>query len=256
MSEMQNSRRPAEAGRHTTTAGRDEGSLPPRLAGWAVHLLTASGALVGMLALVSAIDHDYRRTFLWFVAATAIDAVDGWFARAARVKETVPHVDGAKLDDIVDYLTYVFVPAFVVWQAGIVPAAAAVPVAAAMLLSSLFGFSRTDAKTEDYFFTGFPSYWNIVVFYLMALGTSPIVNAGVLVVLAALVFVPIGYVYPSRTPVWQRPTVVFGSAWAASVLVMAWQWPAVNRTLLLLSLAYPVYYTALSLVLHARRRRS
>jgi phosphatidylcholine synthase len=231
------------------------GALPPRAAGWAVHVLTASGALVGMLALVSAVERDYRATFLWFVAATAIDAVDGWFARAARVKDTVPQVDGARLDDIVDYLTYVFVPAFLVWQAGLVPEATAVPVASVMLLSSAFGFSRTDAKTEDYFFTGFPSYWNIVVFYLMALGTSPITNAAVLVTLAVLVFVPIGYVYPSRTPVWQRATVVLGTAWAASVFVMAWQWPDVSRRLLHVSLAYPVYYAALSLVLHARRVR-
>jgi phosphatidylcholine synthase len=206
-----------------------------------------------MLALAAAIQRDYRTTFLWFVAATAIDAVDGWFARAARVKETVPQIDGARLDDIVDYLTYVFVPAFLVWQAGVVPSGATVPVTAAMLLSSLFGFSQTDAKTEDYFFTGFPSYWNIVVFYLMALGTPPGVNAVILLALAVLVFVPIGYVYPSRTPVLQRLTVASGSVWAASVLVMAWQWPAVDRTLLGVSLAYPVYYTVLSLVLHARR---
>lgn len=206
-----------------------------------------------MLALLAAIQRDYRTTFLWFVAATAIDAVDGWFARAARVKETVPRVDGARLDDIVDYLTYVFVPAFLVWQADVVPSAAAVPVVAAMLLSSAFGFSRTDAKTEDCFFTGFPSYWNIVVFYLMASGAPPAANAILLLALAVLVFVPIGYVYPSRTPVLQRLTVASGSAWAASVLVMAWQWPAVDRTLLGVSLTYPVYYTVLSLVLHTRR---
>jgi len=209
---------------------------------------------MGMLALLAAVERDYRATFLWLVAATAVDAVDGWFARAARVKDTVPHVDGARLDDIVDYLTYVFVPAFVVSHGAIVPGPLGLAVAGAMLVSSAFGFSRTDAKTTDAFFTGFPSYWNIVVFYLMALGLPAGANAAILLVLAGLVFVPVGYVYPSRTPVLQRLTVSLGTVWAAAVLVLAWQWPAVSRPLLLASLLYPAYYVGLSLALHRRRR--
>src|SRR5688500_11111954 len=130
----------------------------------------------------------------------AVDATDGVLARAARVSVRLPWFDGAKLDDIADYLAYVFVPALFVWRALLVPDAWTIPVAAAMLLASAYGFNRDDAKTEDHFFTGFPSYWNIVVFYLLLAGLPSTVNAAILVALALLVFVPIKYIYPSRTP--------------------------------------------------------
>src|SRR4029079_7616768 len=103
---------------------------------------------------------------VWLFLQVAVDATDGLLARRLRVYERTPGVNGAKLDDIVDYLCYVFVPALMVWRAPLVPADWVVPVAAAMLLSSAYGFNRGDAKTSDHFFTGFPSYWNIVVFYL------------------------------------------------------------------------------------------
>lgn len=228
--------------------------LPSPLAGWAVHAFTASGAVIGMLSLVAAVRGDVRACVLWWCAATAVDAVDGWFARAARVTDTVPSVDGGRLDDIVDYVTYVFVPAFVVWRAGLVPERATWAVIAAMLLSSAYGFSRIDAKTHDHFFTGFPSYWNIVVFYLLAGGLPGAWNGAVLLWLAVMVFVPVGYVYPSRTAVLRRWTVALGAVWAATILLMAWRWPDVNRTWLAASLLYPAYYLGLSLVLHARRR--
>ena len=104
---------------------------------------------------------------------------------SARVAEQIPWFDGGKLDDIVDYLTYVFVPALFVWRAVLVPDKWTMPVAAAMLLSSAYGFSRKDAKTADHFFTGFPSYWNVVVFYLLVAGLSSWVNAAVLLAFIA-----------------------------------------------------------------------
>jgi phosphatidylcholine synthase len=151
-------------------------------------------------------------------------------------------------------VTYVFVPATIAWHAGLLPPGAVLPVTAAMLVSSALGFSRSDAKTADYFFTGFPSYWNIVVFYLAAGAWPPAVNAGILLACAALVFVPIGYVYPSRTPVLRVWTNTLGIVWALGMVLLALQMPAVPQGWLLASLAYPLYYTGLSLVLHARRR--
>jgi phosphatidylcholine synthase len=121
-------------------------------------------------------------------------------------------------------------------------------------LSSAFGFSASDAKTADHFFTGFPSYWNIVVFYLYALAASPIVSAMVLVGLAVLVFVRVGYVYPSRTPTWRAMTLVLGTAWALAVAACAWMLPHQPPALLIGSLVFPVYYVALSLVLQRSRR--
>jgi phosphatidylcholine synthase len=188
--------------------------------------------------------------------ATAIDSADGVLARAARVKDRLPTFNGARLDDIVDYLTFVFAPAYLVYHARLAPESVALVVVTAMLLSSAYGFSQEAAKTSDYYFTGFPSYWNIVVFYLMVLAAPPVVNAAVLIGLAVLVFVPIAYVYPSRTPTLRTPTVGLGMTWAVLVLVMIWQYPAVSRPVFYVSLVFPVYYVLLSLALDARRRHA
>ena len=174
-------------------------------------------------------------------------------ARAVRVRECLPWFNGAKLDDIVDYLTYVFVPALFVWRSLLVPAAWTIPVASAMLLSSAYGFNREDAKTSDHFFTGFPSYWNIVVFYLFVMHASQMLNAIILLVLAGFVFIPIRYLYPSRTPYWRVLTIILGLIWGAMLLAMLWELPAVSAILLWGSLLFPLYYVVLSLVVGRRR---
>ena len=220
---------------------------------WLAHLYTASGVILAFLAALAVIDHDYRTAFFWLWLQVAVDATDGILARAARVSTRVPWFNGAKLDDIVDYLTYVFVPALFVWRAVLVPDAWTIPAAGAMLLASAFGFNRDDAKTSDHFFTGFPSYWNVVVFYLLVSGWSSTVNLVILLALAVLVFVPIRYVYPSRTPILQLPTNVLGVIWALLMLLMLWEYPAVPRWVFLASLVFPVYYAGLSLWLHVRR---
>jgi len=229
-------------------------SIPSRAAAWAVHAFTASGAVMGLAALQATAAGDYRTAFLWMIAATAVDGVDGWLARLARVGELAPGVDGGRLDDIVDYLTYVVAPAFLLARSGLLPAQLAWPAAAAVLLSSAYGFSRVDAKTPDHFFTGFPSYWNIVALYLYVLGLGPAANVAVVGVLSVLVFVPIGYIYPSRTEAWRAPTVVLGSIWAGVMAGIAWRLPEVSRAAVLASLTFPIYYVVLSCALRARRR--
>jgi phosphatidylcholine synthase len=226
--------------------------VPPILP-WIAHLYTASGAVLALLATGMAFAHNFRAAFIYLAVACFVDATDGVLARGLKVKERLPNFDGAKLDDIVDYLTYVFVPVLIVWQADLVPVA--FPVCAAMLLSSAYGFAQGDAKVNagDYFFTGFPSYWNIVVGYLFVMRLSQQANAIVLVVLAILVFVPIRYLYPSRTQLLKVPTLVLGSAWAALFTWMIWRLPAVDGPWTLLSLSFPVYYFVLSLWLQFRR---
>jgi phosphatidylcholine synthase len=225
------------------------------VAAWLVHLYTASGAVLAFLALRAAVEHDYRTAFFWLWLQVVVDATDGVLARWVRVSERLPWFSGARLDDTVDYLAYVFVPAFCVWRALLVPDAWAVPVVSAMLLSSAYGFSRDNAKTADHFFTGFPSYWNVVVLYLLVARWSQVTNALVLLALAVLVFVPIRYVYPSRTPVWRWPTNVLGAAWSALMLLILWQYPAVSRAAVWLSLVFPAYYFIVSVWLHARNSR-
>jgi phosphatidylcholine synthase len=222
------------------------------ISAWLVHVYTASGIVLAFLAARAFIEFDYRTGFFWLWLQVLIDATDGLLARRMRVRERIPWFDGAKLDDITDYLTYVFVPALFVWRGALVPNAWVLPVVAAMVLSSAYGFNRTDAKTPDHFFTGFPSYWNVVTFFLLIAQWPAEVNAAILVVFAILVFVPIRYVYPSRTPQWGVVTNVTAAVWAALMLVMLWQYPAVSQGVFWVSLAYPAYYFLLSFWLHFR----
>jgi phosphatidylcholine synthase len=222
-------------------------------AAWLVHAYTATGALLAFLAMQAATVRNFRAAFLWLFAAALVDSTDGFLARLARVHERLPNFSGRKLDDIVDYLTFVFVPAVILWQAEAITGIWTIPVVAAMLLSSLYGFVSDDAKTEDHFFTGFPSYWNIVAVYLVVLELSPVVNAVILLALSALVFVRIGYIYPTRTTTARALTLVLAGLWSLMMLVLILQLPTPPRWIAWASLVFPVYYTALSLVLHARR---
>jgi phosphatidylcholine synthase len=238
----------------------DEAGTTPSLAvtwpAWLVHAYTAGGAVLAFLAMQAASTRDFRAAFLWLFVAVLVDATDGVLARSARVHDRLPNFSGQKLDDIVDYLTFVFVPAVILWQADAVTGAWTLPVVAAMLLSSLYGFVSEDAKTDDHFFTGFPSYWNIVALYLVALRLSPVLNAVILLILSALVFVRIGYVYPTRTTTARTLTLVLGSLWSVMMLVLTLQLPTPQRSVAWLSLFFPVYYTILSVVLNARRSRA
>jgi phosphatidylcholine synthase len=223
---------------------------------WLVHLYTASGALFAFFSLDFIIKDRYREAFFWLALSVVVDATDGVLARRVGVAARLPWFNGDTLDKIVDYLTYVFVPAFVVWQVPLVPAGWGLVVPCAMLLSSVYGFSRDDAKTADYFFTGFPSYWNIVVFYLYLAAWPVLVNAAVLLALALLAFVPVRYVYPSRTLVLRSLTIGLGIVWGVLMVIMIWLMPAVPSVVFWMSLIFPLYYAALSLVLDRRWRNA
>jgi phosphatidylcholine synthase len=220
---------------------------------WIAHLYTATGAVIALLATGMTFAHNFRAVFLYFIVATFVDSTDGVLARALKVKERLPNFDGAKLDDIIDYLMYAFIPALVVWQADMVPSP--FPVCAAIVLSSAYGFAQADAKvaSTDYFFTGFPSYWNILVAYLYLLQLSQRTNAIIVATFAVLVFVPIRYVYPSRTTTLKWPTLALGTMWAALFTWIIWRLPATDGPWIVLSLVFPAYYFALSLWLQFRR---
>ncbi len=226
----------------------------PVLAAWGVHVYTAFGAVLGFLALQATAEGRYGLAFGWLAVATFIDCTDGTLARRVRVKQVLPHFDGARLDDIVDYLNYVVVPVVLAYHAGLVPhGPVGLVVGSLPLLASGYGFCQIDAKTEDHFFKGFPSYWNIVVFYLYALASPLWFNNAVLVLLSILVFVPIRYLYPSKNKTAQRTTYVLGGVWGLCMLVLLAQFPTPSRHLAALSLFFPIYYFAISLHLHYRR---
>lgn len=236
-----------------------DGASPARVTfAWGVHLLTASGALIGALALLAIGEGDLHRAAVLMLVAFGIDAVDGTLARAARVEDVLPGVDGRRLDDMVDFLNYVIVPAvFMVWAGSLVHWS----FTAAPILASAYGFSQKAAKTEDDFFLGFPSYWNITALYLWLLDIAPPVGTAIVLGFAALVFIPFKYVYASKMTVLRRTTTAAAAAWVG-VLAAGVLWPArVGDTAVWLSLLFPVYYFALSFHLggpirwHSLRRR-
>src|SRR5687768_4396473 len=154
--------------------------------------------------------------------ALVIDGVDGSLARWARVKEQAPRIDGDTLDLVVDFLTYVFIPTIFIWRAGLVPPSLALGLAAAILLSSLYLFSRTDMKTHDGYFRGFPSLWNLVAFYLYTIEASPIVGALVVAALVVLTFAPVHFVHPFRVRDYGLFLPLLAAAWAASTVALLW----------------------------------
>jgi phosphatidylcholine synthase len=219
---------------------------------WGVHLYTALGAAAGLLALRYAAIDDFRASFMAMAAAIAIDSSDGALARLVNVKARAPRLDGSLLDNIVDYLTYVIAPAFLMIQAEIVPAGAAgLAVVCFVAIASAYQFCQADAKTPDNYFRGFPSYWNLVAFYLYCMRLPVVLNALILIAFGVMVFIPIKYIYPSRTRILRPLTVTLGIAWAVVTIAMLPGLPRCNPVMLYISLGYMAYYLLLSFALNA-----
>jgi phosphatidylcholine synthase len=227
----------------------------PLVAAWLVHVYTATGVALAMLIVMAVWDGDVTRALWLTLVALIVDGTDGMMARKVQVKRRIPWFDGALLDNIVDYLTYAFVPMVLLWSQGYLgdgwtsDLLAVVP-----LLASAYQFCRVDAKTEDHLFLGFPSYWNVVAFYVVVLDLRVATTAAVLLVCAVLVFVPIGYVYPSRTNTLRTATLALTSVWFVSYGVLLAQMPSPDTVWLAVSLVFVVYYVALSLYLTSHRR--
>lgn len=223
------------------------------LIAWTVHAFTASAAFFGLLTLVRIYQHDYLQA-LWFMAITVvIDAVDGSFARLVRVKSVLPGIDGALLDNIVDYLNYVITPCFFLFvKQDMLPDAVALLVIFAIIIASSYQFCQADAKTEDHFFKGFPCYWNIAVFYMFIFNTSMYINSLILAALCVMVFVPIKYVYPSRLDYLTNSRSLkllmhfFSLVFGISLACILWSYPQVNHVCLALSIGYVIMYVCLS----------
>jgi phosphatidylcholine synthase len=218
---------------------------------YAVHFYTALGLAAALLAVIAAAEGHAREVFIFLGIALWIDSTDGMLARGWEVVRWTPRFDGRKLDDITDYLTYTFIPIFFAWRFGLVTGSWLI-VLAIVLMASAYGFCQKAAKTDDGYFTGFPSYWNIAVFYMYVLGGRPVVNGLILLVLAVLVFVPIKYLYPSRTPVLRRLNLAMTILWFVAYCVITLQIDDPDPLLVHLSLIYPIYYGVVSFYLHFR----
>ena len=227
---------------------------------YAVHVYTASGVLFAFLATRELLQEacDPRWVFVWLLATVFVDATDGPLARKWHVKSLAPSIDGRTIDDILDYLTFAFLPLVLVYVMGWIPRAVGWTVSLGML-ASLLGFASVKAKEEDDgFFRGFPSYWNIYAFYagLAAPLWGGWFNAVLLWGLAVLVVCPIRLIYPNLAPRPWKPLVLGGAAaWAILMLVMLPRYPHNPPWLVAASLVYPAFYTVLSVALDIKARR-
>jgi phosphatidylcholine synthase len=230
-----------------------------KLLAWGVHLYTATGLICAALMAVLIFrggDDSFRAALMLMLLATFIDSTDGWLARRARVKTVIPTFDGRRLDDIVDFQTYTSLPLLLIWRAGLIAPGQECWLLLP-LLSSAYGFSQVNAKTDDGYFLGFPSYWNVVAFYLYLLRPPSALSIVIIAALSLLTFVPTRYLYPSQRAPFSRLTCTLAALWAALCLLILARATANSSWPVLLSLCFPAYYLLLSWTLsfYLRRRR-
>ena len=254
------------------SAEEDEGraarrALALRVAAWGVHLYTAIGLVIAAriaVLLVRGGAEAFREAFVLMLAASLVDATDGTLARKIRVKAVLPEFDGRKLDDIIDFLTYTFLPLMLVWRAGLFPEGAEAWLLLP-LLASAYGFCQVEAKTDDGYFLGFPSLWNVVAFYLYALHLPGWLAVAIVAVLALMTFVPSRYLYPSSQPgALNVASNLLGAPWCCLLLVVMWRLPSgassavddLTWWLSAVSLYFPAFYMAASWTVSLRLGRA
>jgi len=237
----------------TSSTMTEEKPNPLRvIAAWGVHLFTATGAAWGFLTLLAIFEHNWRAMMLWMVVAVLVDGVDGTLARWADVKTYANGIDGALLDNILDYLNYVIAPALFLMEADVLPNGFQLFGACSILITSAYQFTQTDAKvdaeTDAHHFKGFPSYWNVVALYMLLLGLPAWVNFGLLMLFNVMVFIPIKYIYPTRAQRLPKLTLALTYLYGALGIWALFQYPNTPRWLLGASFAYVGYYFVLSLL--------
>jgi phosphatidylcholine synthase len=228
---------------------------------WCAHAYTAFGLVAAAGIAVSIYQADFYYAFLLMFLAVIVDATDGTFARAVKVKEVLPHFDGRRLDDLIDFHTYTTLPLFLIWRANLLPPEWQAFLIAP-LLASAYGFCQANAKTDDGFFLGFPSYWNIVAFYLFVLEPPAWLSLALLLFFALMTFLPMRYLYPTHRGRLNRWTNVLGAGWGLLLIAVLWRMPATRiegrnvdpttYALALVSLAFPIYYLGVSWFITAR----
>lgn len=208
--------------------------LRNHIAAWAVHAFTMTGLLWVLLAAQALIDGDHKRMWMWLGVALIVDAADGPLARAAKVTEVVPWFSGVMLDNVVDYLTWTFLPA--VFLAITLPlGAGSLPVVAAtlVLVSSMFCYANTLMKSSDWYFVGFPAAWNIVIVCLWMFAFGAVINWIVIIVFAVLALVPWKWVHPFRVRQYRVYNGTAAAVWVLSTSLMVWQHPVMPIWLLI-----------------------
>lgn len=201
---------------------RHDATMTPRTKALAVHLLTATGAVFAMLAMLAAIDAKWDLMFLWLVVAFFVDGIDGPLARKYHVKHNAPEFDGVLLDLIIDYLTYVFIPAFALFKSGLMDGWSGWVMIIVITFASSLYFADTRIKTKDNSFSGFPGCWNMVVLVLFALEPDWWICLALVFVLSVAMFVPLKFIHPVRTERWRMVSLPMALAWTGFAGWAAW----------------------------------
>jgi len=196
--------------------------MTPQTRALLVHLFTATGAVFAMLSLLAAVDQKWSMMFVWLVVAFAVDGVDGPLARKYDVKQYAPQFDGVLLDLIIDYLTYVFIPAFALFKSGLFEGWTGWFVIIIITFASAMYFCDTRMKTKDNSFSGFPGCWNMVAVVVFALEPNFWIILGLVTVLAIGMFLPLKFVHPVRTERWRSLTLPMALAWVVFAGWAAW----------------------------------
>lgn len=196
--------------------------MTPQIKALAVHLFTATGAVFAMLAMLAAVDGEWDLMFLWLVVAFAVDGIDGPLARKYNVKKHAAEFDGVLLDLIIDYLTYVFIPAFALFKSGLLPGWTGWFAIIVITFASAMYFADTRMKTKDNSFSGFPGCWNMLVLVLFALKPDFWVILILVSVLAVGMFIPLKFIHPVRTKRWRNVSLPMALAWTFFAGWAAW----------------------------------
>lgn len=213
-----------------------------KLTAYGVHLFTALGAALGLWAILLTYDGFYKEAIWVLGAAVFVDAIDGSLARYVNIKDNAPKIDGALMDNLIDFVTWTVAPLFWIYATMQVP----LWILLICAIASAFGFANTDAKTSDNFFLGFPSYWNIVVFYIYLLQLPELFTTLILVIFAISIFLPIKFIYPTRTPYFKGLTLVLGVIYSLQLLALMVLFDESPMYLVYSSFIFPVYYFSLS----------
>jgi len=215
---------------------------------YGVHLFTATGAVWGFLGLLAIFAHDWKAMIIYMIVAMLVDGFDGMLARWADVKKYANGVDGALLDNILDYLNYVVVPALFLVEADVLPTGTRLLGACFILLTSAYQFTQSDAKTDDHHFKGFPSYWNVAALYMLLMNLPQWWNFGFLMLFNVMVFIPIKYIYPSRNSYLRTLTLALTYIYGAIGIWGLVQYPNQPKWVVWVSFIYVAYYLVLSII--------
>lgn len=232
----------------TPAISENKPNLPRVIAAWGVHLFTATGAVWGLLAILAIFEKDWKAMIAYMIIAMLVDGFDGMLARWADVKKYANGIDGALLDNILDYVNYVLVPAIFLIEADVLPVSVRLLAACSILLTSAYQFTQTDAKTDDHHFKGFPSYWNVAALYMLLMNLPQWVNFGFLMLFNVMVFIPIKYIYPTRNTFLRTLTLALTYLYGAIGIWGLIKYPNQPQWVVWVSFIYIAYYLVLSII--------